>query len=242
MDDTTIDTFFDGKVTVEQPRSGYRYSIDAVILAGQVLPRSEDRIVDLGTGCGIIPLILGFRHRGIRLYGVELQQELADIARINVAANQLEGRVVIVPTDLRQFKPGDISGPVDLVVSNPPFHRMLAGRINPDNQKAIARHEIKVTLEDVLEAAERLLRTAGKFMCIYGVDRLVELLVRMRRCHIEPKFLRMIHSRSGSDARLVLVEGVKRGNGGLTAGPPLFIYGDDGEYTPEIRRMFLPTP
>jgi len=240
--DLTTDTFFNGRVIVKQPRAGYRYSIDAVILAGHVRPRPEDRIVDLGTGCGIIPLILGFRYPGIKLSGVEIQAELADIARTNVAANHLEQRVDILPVDMRSLKSSTFSGPVDVVASNPPFFRMSAGRINPESQRAIARHELKVTLEDVLKAAERVLRTAGKFVCIYGSDRLVDLFASMRTCHIEPKFMRLIHSKAGTDARLALVEGVKRGNSGLIAGPPLFIYREDGEYTDEIQRMFALEP
>jgi tRNA1Val (adenine37-N6)-methyltransferase len=244
MDDYSEDTFFNGRMTVKQPRAGYRYSIDAVILAGHVRPRPEDRIVDLGTGCGIIPLILGFRYPGIRLSGVEIQAELADVARANVAANHLEERIDILPVDMRTLTCSSFSGPVDVVLSNPPFYRMSAGRINPENQRAIARHELKVTLEDVLKAAERVLRTAGKFVCIYGSDRLVDLFAGMRTCHIEPKFMRLIHSKAGADAdaRLVLVEGVKRGNSGLIAGPPLFIYREDGGYTDEIQRMFAPEP
>jgi tRNA1Val (adenine37-N6)-methyltransferase len=244
MDDYTEDTFFNGRVTVKQPRAGYRYSIDAVILAGHVRPRPEDRIVDLGTGCGIIPLILGSRYPGITLSGVEIQAELADIARANVAINHLEQRIDILPVDMRTLTSSTFSGPVDVVVSNPPYYRMAAGRINPESQRAIARHELKVTLEDVLKAAERILRTAGKFVCIYGSDRLVDLFAGMRTCNIEPKFMRLIHSKVGTDAdaRLALVEGVKRGNSGLIAGPPLFIYREEGEYTDEIQRLFAPEP
>ena len=242
MDDYTEDTFFNGQVTVKQPRTGYRYSIDAVILAGHVRPRPEDRVVDLGTGCGIIPLILGFRYTGITLYGVEIQRLLADIARANVADNHLDQRVEILSRDMRTLKSSTFSGPMDVVVSNPPFHPVSTGRINPDSQRAIARHELKVTLEDVLKAAERLLRTAGRFVCIYGSDRLVDLFACMRTCRLEPKFVRLIHSRAGTDARLALVEGIKLGNSGLIAGPPLFIYRDNGDYTDEIKRMFAPEP
>jgi len=239
-DETTTDAFFNGQLTVKQPHKGYRYSIDAVILAGHVRPRPADRVLDLGTGCGIIPLIIGFRHSSAKLYGVEIQQNLADIARTNVGENRLNERVKILRLDMRTLKPEDFSGPMDLVVSNPPFHRISSGRINPDSQRAIAMHEIKVTLEDVLMAAERMLRTAGKFACIYGSDRLVDLFTRMRACRIEPKFVRFIHSKTGTDARLVLVEGVKRGKGGLIVGPPLFIYRSSGHFTDEIERMFAP--
>lgn len=242
MVDYTEDTFFKGEVIVKQPRAGYRYSIDAVILADRVRPRPADRIVDLGTGCGIIPLIIGFRHPGVKLYGVEIQPELADIARANVKANRMEKRVKILPVDMRTLGLAAFSNPMDLVVSNPPFYRISAGRINPDSQRAIARHELKATLADVLKAAERVLRTAGKFVCIYGSDRLVDLFAEMRTCRIEPKFVRLIHSKCGTEARLALVEGVKRGQGGLIVGPPLFIYREDGEYTDDIKRMFDPEP
>jgi len=104
--DVSTDTFFNGQVTVRQPRAGYRFSIDAVILAGHIRPRPEDRIMDLGTGCGIIPLIIGFRHPGVKLYGVEIQQELADIARVNMQANHMEKRVEILPGGMRALGGG----------------------------------------------------------------------------------------------------------------------------------------
>jgi tRNA1Val (adenine37-N6)-methyltransferase len=234
----STDTFFNGRMTVKQPRTGYRYSIDAVILANHVRPRPTDLVMDLGTGCGIIPLIIGFRHPGVKLYGVEIQPDLAHIARSNTAANQLDNRIEILSVDMRALRLSTLSGPVDMVVSNPPFYRVATGRINPDSQRAIARHEIKITLEDLLKAAARVLRTAGKFACIYGSDRLVDLFARMRTCHIEPKFMRLIHSRAATEARLVLVEGVKGGSGGLMVGPPLFIYGRGNDYTDEVQRMF----
>lgn len=238
MNEFTTDTFFNGRLIVKQPRTGYRYSIDAVILASHVHPQPTDRILDLGTGCGIIPLIIGFRHPGVKLYGVEIQHDLAEIAQGNIAANNLENRVIILPVDMKTLKPSSLSDPMDLVVSNPPFYRIASGRINPDSQRAIARHELRVTLEDVLKAAEGVLRTGGKFVCIYGSDRLVDLFAQMRSCQIEPKFVRLIHSKAGTEARLVLVEGVKGGGGGLTVGAPLFIYRGDGIYTGEIEGMF----
>jgi tRNA1Val (adenine37-N6)-methyltransferase len=240
MGDLTTDTFFNGRLIVKQPRTGYRYSIDAAILASHVQPRPTDRVLDLGTGCGIIPLIIGFRHPGVKLYGVEIQHDLAEIAQGNITANNLENRVVILPVDMKTLKPSSLLDPMDLVVSNPPFYRIASGRINSDSQRAIARHELKVTLEDVLKAAAGMLRTAGKFVCIYGSDRLVDLFAQMRVCHIEPKIVRLIHSKVGTDARLVLVEGVKGGSSGLIVKAPLFIYCCDGVYTDEIEGIFAP--
>jgi tRNA1Val (adenine37-N6)-methyltransferase len=236
----TTDTFFNGKITVRQARSGYRHSIDAVILANQVRPRPGDRILDLGTGCGIIPLIVAYRHPDVRLFGVEIQSDLAEMARSNAGTNGLAERIEIIGMDMQHLQPATLSGPVDIVVSNPPYYRVSSGRINPDSQRAVARHELKVDLAGVLSTAARMLRTAGKFLCIYGGERLVDLFSQMRRSNIEPKTVRTIHSRAAGDARLVLVEGVKAGSPGMTIGKPLIIFRDGGGYTEELSRMFNP--
>ena len=137
----TLDILFDGRLKVWQPRHGYRFSIDAVLLAHQVRLQSEETVLDLGTGCGIIPLILAYRHPDIISFGIEIQKELAHIAIANVDANHLQNQIRVLCRDMRRLKPEDIGGPVDLVVCNPPYHKPKSGRINPDRQRAIARHE-----------------------------------------------------------------------------------------------------
>ena len=238
MHDVTTDTFFDGKITVRQTRLGYRYSIDAVILAGHARPRKGDRLVDLGTGCGIVPLIIASRHTGVDMIGVEIQEDLAGMARENVQANRFEKQIEILCMDMKALDINIIQGPVDMVLSNPPFHRMSSGRINPNSQRAVARHEIKITIGEVTATAGRLLRTGGDFLCIYPVDRLVALLANMRSSLIEPKYIRLVQSNATSQARLVLVQGKKRGNPGLSAAVPLVIYEQDGQYSDEMQRMF----
>jgi len=240
-DRLTQDTFFNGKVTVKQDRVGYRFSIDAVILAHCVRPKPGERVVDLGTGCGIVPLIVGFRYPEIQMLGVEIQKELADIADTNVKDNGMEGNIRIFCRDIRNIQPTMFQGPVDIVVSNPPFHKAASGRINPNRQRAVARHEIKVTLLDVLKAAGDLLKIAGLFVLVYTPERLPELVQHMRSCRIEPKNVRFIHSREKSKSKLMLVEGVKNGKSGLKVGPPIIIYNEDGTYTEEVEAMFLPT-
>ncbi len=239
MDDLTTDAFFNGRVTVFQGRLGYRFSIDAVLLAAHADPRPEDTVVDLGTGCGIIPLLMAFRHPGMRVSGVEIQRKLAEIATLNVRENDMTDRVRILHADIRDLSPTAVSGPVDLVVTNPPFRKTRSGRINPDPEKARARHEVTITLPEVMAAARRLLRTGGRLVTVYPADRGAEVLVGMDRAGIAPKFLRTVHSRDGSEARLVLAAGVKGGQpGGLRIGPPLTVYGDDGSYTDEVQSMF----
>jgi tRNA1Val (adenine37-N6)-methyltransferase len=237
MDDLTRDTFFDGRIRVNQGRTGYRFSIDAVLLADYAAASPASTILDLGTGCGIIPLILGYRRPEVRIWGVEIQEDLAAIARFNVEENSMKGRIIIRCQDMKTLNHADTAGPVELVVSNPPYRKIHSGRMNPSPQKAIARHEIKAGLKDVVEAARRMLEKSGRLAVIYPVERLVELMICEQSLGIEPKFLRMIHSTSDSQARLVLLEGIKGGRPGLKAGPPLVIYTKDGSYTGEVEGM-----
>ncbi len=240
QDRLTRDTFFNGKVTVKQERVGYRFSIDAIILAHHVRPRPGERVVDLGTGCGIVPLIVAYRHPATHMFGIEIQKELADIADDNVRENGMQETVRIVHRDMQTIQPAMFQGPVDIVVSNPPFHKAASGRINPNRQRAVARHEIRVTLLDVVKAAGDILKTAGLFVLVYTSERLPELVQHMRACRIEPKNVRFIHSRRDSESKLMMMEGIKQGRPGLKVGPPIVIYNEDGIYTKEVADMFLP--
>ena len=240
QDRLTRDTFFNSKVTVKQERVGYRFSIDAIILAHHVRPRPGERVVDLGTGCGIVPLIVAYRHPATHMFGIEIQKELADIADDNVRENGMQETVRIVHRDMQTIQPAMFQGPVDIVVSNPPFHKAASGRINPNRQRAVARHEIRVTLLDVVKAAGDILKTAGLFVLVYTSERLPELVQHMRACRIEPKNVRFIHSRRDSESKLMMMEGIKQGRPGLKVGPPIVIYNEDGTYTKEVADMFLP--
>jgi tRNA1Val (adenine37-N6)-methyltransferase len=240
MPESTSDSFFNGRIEIRQDRSGYRFSIDAVLLAYHARPRSGDRVLDLGTGCGIIPLILAFRYPDIAIYGVEIQPEMSELADINVNNNRMQDRITILCRDMRELKSRMTAGPVDLVVCNPPYRKPQSGRLNPDQQRAVARHEIKATLPDLLMAARRMLRTGGKFTVIYPAERTVELFTQMHANGIEPKMLRMIHSSRETAAKLVLVEGAKGGRPGTSIAPPLFLYDENGEYTSEVLAMFEP--
>ena len=241
MDDRlTRDTFFNGKLTVKQERVGYRFSIDAVILAHGVRPKPDERIVDLGTGCGIVPLILAYRYPSIRIFGVEIQKQLADIADINVRENGMEHGIRILHQDMQTIQPAMFQGPVDIVLSNPPYRKSASGRINPNRQRAVARHEIRVTLFEVVKAASDILKTAGLFVIVYSSERLPELVRHMRSCGLEAKHVRFIHSRRDSESRFMIMEGVKQGRPGLKVGPPIIIYNADGTYTEEVEAMFRP--
>ena len=236
----TTDTFFDGKIRVRQNHSGYRFSIDSVLLAYHAVPRSGDKVLDLGTGCGIIPLLLTYRNPEITVCGVEVQAELAELALTNVKENRMDDRITVLCADMKLLEPGITSGPVDMVVCNPPYRQAGSGRINPDEQRAVARHELKINLYDVMKTAHRMLRMAGRFITIYTAERTADILSQMQANGIEPKFIRMIHSGPNTEAKLILVEGVKGGRPGLKIAPALIVYDEKGEYTEEVKQMFQP--
>ena len=240
MDSFSTDAFFDGKLHIKQQASGYRFSLDAVLLAWHASPRSHERVLDLGTGCGIIPLILAYRNPDIVAFGIEIQRDLAELAISNVNANRMHKKITVLQQDMRHLKPDMIGGPVDLVVCNPPYRKPDSGRINPDAQRAIARHELKVSLAEMLQTVRRMLRTAGRFVTVYTAERIVELLYQMQREGIEPKFMRSIHSQLDTEAKLILVDGVKGAQPGTRLGPPLIIYDANGEYSKEVQGMFTP--
>ncbi len=240
MSFSTHDTFLNGSIQVTQPNTGYRYSIDAVLLAAAVQPKTGESVVDLGTGCAIISLILAYRYPDIRIWAVELQETLVALARSNVAANQFQDRIAVIKEDVRQLSAERVAGPVDWVVSNPPFYPAGSGRINPNDQKAMARHEICLDLVDLLKTARRLLRTGGQFAVIYPSERTVALLSQMRTMGIEPKWMQTVQSTQEDSAKLVMVKGVMAGNPGLKMEPPLVIYQSDGTYTEAVRAIMAP--
>ena len=240
VDDTRLseDCFHKGALRVAQPKAGYRFSIDAVLLAAFMSVRAGDRVVDLGTGCGIIALLISHRYAPKMVYGVEIQPELARLARRNVRQNGMDQKIRILEGDMTS--PGLLQAiqAVDAVVCNPPYRRVGSGRINPDDQRAGARHEIHITLAGLLQTAHRLLRTAGRLFLIYPASRIADLIAEMRAHGIEPKQLRCVHSRCGDPARLVLVAGVRNGRPGLQLEAPLLIYDDNGDYSTEVAAYF----
>jgi tRNA1Val (adenine37-N6)-methyltransferase len=232
------DPFLDGRLRVCQSRSGYRFSIDALILASQAVPiKPGERLLDLGTGCGIMPLVTALRYPDVQIIGVEIQAELAALARTNVADNGFQSRITIIEGDILRLCANEIGPPVDMVMTNPPYGKSHSGRINPQSQRAQARHEMTVSLDGLIKAMRRFLKTGGRGWIVYPVNRLAELITGMRAHHLEPKYLRMIHSRYDSEAKRCLTKVVKAAHPGLIVGPPLVIYSEDGVYTDEMAAM-----
>jgi len=234
----TTDTFLQGQIRIRQFRSGYRFSIDAILLADYVRPRPGDTIVDLGTGCGIVPLLLVHTYPEIRVYGIELQQALADLASENAADNRVTDRVIVIQEDIATLTRDRLEETVHTVVCNPPYRKADSGRLNPDMQRAIARHELRIRLDDILRTAKRLLDISGRLIMVYIADRAAELLAKMPANGFEPKRIRWVHSKQHAAASLLLVEAIRGGRPGLTVQPPLIIYDDSGAYTEELSAIF----
>jgi tRNA1Val (adenine37-N6)-methyltransferase len=220
----SVDDFLEGRLKLIQSKSGYRFSIDAILLSEFVTIKKGDMVADLGTGCGIIPLILLLTTPVDYVFGLEIQAELAEQASRNALLNGLSNRLAIVRGDIRH--PPIAPSFVDVVVCNPPYRKKDSGRINPDPQRAIARHEILASLDDILDTASIILRPKGRLALIYPVGRLVDVMVRLRRLGMEPKRIRIIYPAMKSEAKLALVEASKGGRPGLKVLPPLMEQGD----------------
>ncbi len=240
LSNLSVDSVLNGKIIVRQPESGYRFSLDSILLANSVHPMPGERIVDLGTGCGIISLVIAYRNRDLTLFGIELQPALAEIANLNVVENKMADQIKIHCEDLKNLQPDSLNGPVDLVVSNPPFIKAGTGRLGPDMEQSIARHEIETSLSDLLKSAYRLLKVSGKMAIIYPANRLVDLLYYLRCFKLEPKWLREVQPKTKISANRVIVHATKNGSPGLKIAPPLIIQGPDGNHTHEVEQMFNP--
>ncbi len=236
--DLTLDSIRD--IRLYQNKKGYRFSVDALLLYSFVNLQRAKKIADLGAGSGIIGLLLAKKYCDSSVALIELQDSLARLAEKNVKLNSLVDRVRVIGCNIRDI---DACSPLtaksfDLVVSNPPFRRQKTGLISSTDEKAIARHEIKLKLTDLIDASNYLLRSKGRLCIIYHPSRLVELIDTLRKKQIEPKRLRFVHSDIITEAKIVLVEAVRDGRAEMKIEKPLYIYKEDGTYTDEMKALY----
>jgi tRNA1(Val) A37 N6-methylase TrmN6 len=235
----TSDALFGGRLIVCQEQKGYRFSLDAILLAGLTRIRKEDRVVELGTGCGVIPLVLAYRAKTEhKIVGVEIQPELAELAGKNVNENSFGDRVEIHQMDFREVSSGFEVGSFDLALSNPPYRKPGAGRINPDRQKAVARHELTATIADVFGAARYLLRMGGRVALVYPATRLPNLLRSALDHGFSPKRLTIIYPYPSGPSRLVHLECRKGGGEELKVEQPFYIYSENGRYSDAMQKFY----
>lgn len=225
------------QLTLCQDTRGYRFSLDAFLLADFVSAASSP-LLDLGTGCGVVALLLARRFPQIRVVGLELQASLVAMARRNVVQNALEQRVDIVQADARCAQHLFPTGAFHTVVCNPPYRVVGSGRLNPNPEKAMARHELTLTLAQLVEACRHVLARGGLLTMVYHSSRLPELCARLEEAHLRPRRLRLVHSTLHAPASMVLVEAVQGGRDALTVLPPLYVYAAHGLYTAEMQAIF----
>jgi len=231
---------FAGKLRCLQPRQGYRFSVDAVLLAHFLRPEDNARILDLGSGCGIISLILSHRYPTVRLVALEVQPRLAEVIRRNVASNGLEDRCAVIEGDCRLIATLLPKGSCDRVAANPPYYPTGSGRHHPETERAKARHEIFGGSSEMAQAAAFALKADGRAAFVYPAARRAALLDALRENGLAPKRLRLVHPWPGAEAKLVLVEAVKDGGEGLAVLPPFFICREKGgAHTAEMAAMYL---
>ena len=229
---------FDGRLKLYQPARGYRFSIDALLLAAFARERCSGAVADLGTGCGVLAVLLARCGGVVRILGVEIQDELAELARCNIIFNRCEEKVSILHGDVRRLQAMGPAESFDAVVTNPPFYPAASGRINPVAQKAAARHELHGSLGDFTAACAYLLKQGGRCMVVYSASRLPDLLAALRKKSLEPKTLRFVHARSDEPATMVLAEAVKGAGAEMNIEPPLVLYESQGIYSRQARELF----
>ena len=238
-EELTEESLFGGKLRCLQPRQGYRFSVDAVLLAHLLVPEPEARILDLGAGCGIVSLILSHRFPTASLVALEMQPRLAEIIRRNVASNTLASRITVIEGDCRRIATLLPQGSCDWVAANPPYYPTGSGRHYPETERARARHEILGGIGEMAEAAAFALKSGGRAAFVYPAGRAEILLSVLWENRLAPKRVQRVHPYPGAEAGLVLVEAVKDGGEGLAVLPPFFICQEKGgAYTVEMAAMY----
>jgi tRNA1(Val) A37 N6-methylase TrmN6 len=236
-DDETLDAILGGSLRIVQPRSGYRFSVEALLLARFARVRPRERVLELGAGCGVIALMLAALHRPREVVALELQPRLAALIARNAVLNSLD-QVRVVCGDLRRRRIAGIEpASFDLVVANPPFHAVGAGRESPQRGRRLARGEHAAALDDFIAAARRCVRNGGRVAFVHSAGRTAELVSTMRARGLEPKRLRLVHPRIDRAATVVLLEARAQGGIELAVEPPLILYERPGVYTAEARAM-----
>ncbi len=221
-----------------QNKDGFCFGMDAVLLSGFAQVKPGEDALDLGTGTGIIPILLEAKTQGRHFGGLEIQKTSVDMARRSVQLNGLQDKISIVEGDIKEAVSMFGRASFDVVTSNPPYMTGQHGLVNPHLPKAIARHEVLCTLEDVVRQAAALLKENGRFYMVHRPFRLAEIMALMTACKLEPKRMRLVYPFVDKEPNMVLLEGLKGGRSRITVEKPLIVYKEPGVYTDEIYDIY----
>ena len=226
-----------GYQIIQNPEK-FCFGMDAVLLSGFARAKEGDRVLDMGTGTGIIPILMEAKTPAAQLVGLEIQAESADMARRSVELNGLEHKIQIVEGDIKEAASIFGAASFDVVTCNPPYMIGQHGIQNPDAPKAIARHEILCTLEDVISQAAKLCKPCGHFYMVHRPFRLAEIISLMTLYRLEPKRMQLVYPFVDKEPNMVLIEGVRGGRSRMTVEKPLIVYKEPGVYMPEIYEVY----
>ena len=236
--DESIDDLQLNGLRLIQKEKGFRFGVDAVLLSHFANIKKKHRVIDLCTGTGIVPFLVYGKYSPQEVIGLEIQEDMVEMANRSSILNNTEDKVKFINGDLKDKKIIDSIGKFDVVTVNPPYKLNNAGIVNPEDKLAIARHEIMCTLEDVIIASRRLLKDNGRMFIVHRPERLADIFGLMRKYKIEPKRVRMIQPNTKKAPNIVLVEGQRDGGAFLKWEEPLYVYDDNGNYSEEIDRIY----
>ncbi len=237
-EDERVDDLQRNGYRIIQKKKGFCFGMDAVLLSGFARVNPGEQVLDLGTGTGIIPILLEAKTEGKHFTGLEIQEEVAEMAGRSVRLNSLEEKVNIVTGDLKEASRLFGQASFDVVTSNPPYMNAGHGLKNPDMRKAVARHEVLCTLEDVCREASKVLKPGGRFYMVHRPHRLTEIITLLAAHKLEPKRIKFVHPFIDQDANMVLIEAVRGGRSMVKLEKPVIVYKEPGVYTDEIYDIY----
>lgn len=237
-DDERIDDLQRNGYRIIQNKNCFCFGMDAVLLSSFAKAEAGEQVLDLGTGNGVIPILMQAKNPESYFTGLEIQEMSANLAKRSVELNDIGEFVKIVQGDIKEASAIFGGASFHVVTTNPPYMNENHGIVNPDNAKAIARHELLCTLEDVVREASKCLKMRGRFYMVHRPQRLVEIFDTMTRHHLEPKRIRMVYPYAHKEANMVLIEAVKGGRTLLKVEEPLIVYNEDGSYTEKLLEMY----
>lgn len=237
-DDETLDDLQLKDIYIIQKKEGFRFGIDAVLLANFANIKRKHSVMDLCTGTGIIPLIIKGKREPEKIVGLEIQEDFVEMARRSLKINNFQNTIEFIRGDLKDIKLLKNLEKFDVITVNPPYKLEKSGIVNPNDKYAIARHEVMCNLENVIEASRILLKDNGRLYMIHRPERLADIFCTMRKYKIEPKRVQMIHPNTKKAPNIVLVEGQRDGGAYLKWEAPIYVYNDDGTYSDEINKIY----
>ncbi len=236
--DEVIDDLQRDGLKIIQNKKFFKFGIDAVLLTFFCNPRKAETIVDLGTGSGVVALLLSAKYQTAQINGLEIQPAVADMAQRSVLLNQLQSRVSIINGDIKNWQRYIKAQSADVVTANPPYFKSGSGLANPNDYKLISRHEVACTLDDLFSAANGILKPNGQFYLIHRPNRLVDIFETARKYRLEPKVIQLVKPRIDEAANLALIKCVKYGGAELKWLPPIVVYDEAQKYTEQIYHIY----